>query len=469
MISRRAASRGRPGPVAADTAPASAPTAGTFTSPDTAVSSGHCYRYTFTIADKVGNVVHAVSVTAKVDAERADRLRRPRRPSSPAPATSTTTPARQTQFFRPARLRLVHAERDRRATPSPGITQVAFPDVSGVSGWTGSTGGSDTTSPYSLAGRLQLELRARPLRAPARSSRRTVAVIERSDTITLAADSAGPTGQSVTLTGRERAVLRRRVGDASRSRTATTAQAPASTRRRGASRARPATLAGEHLHELQPRRRHVLQPRHRRLGRSLLPLHASRSPTTSATSRARSPRPRRSTPARRRSRSARPTELTGAGNQYYDAGTKTLFFRPTGSGSFDLNATASDTDTAVDAVAFPTISASAAGADRRAAPTRRARTPHRPTTGGARRGGARRADRLRDRQGRELVLGHDHDRRRHDAPTGQSITLTGADLPPTTARTRSSFSLANGSDNGGGAGLDLASATVTRETGTLSR
>src|SRR5205807_1227123 len=34
-----------------------------------------------------------------------------------------------------------------------------------------------------------------------------------------------------------------------------------------------------------------------------------------------------------------PTELTGPGNQYYDAPSKTQFFRPAGSGSFTLNAT----------------------------------------------------------------------------------------------------------------------------------
>src|SRR5207253_2754279 len=48
-----------------------------------------------------------------------------------------------------------------------------------------------------------------------------------------------------------------------------------------------------------------------------------------------------------------PTELTGAGSQYYDSGTKTQFFRSTGSGSFKLTANASDSETAVTAVGFP--------------------------------------------------------------------------------------------------------------------
>src|SRR5439155_15783294 len=50
-----------------------------------------------------------------------------------------------------------------------------------------------------------------------------------------------------------------------------------------------------------------------------------------------------------------PTVGSGAGNQYYDSGTKTQFFRSTGSGSFTLNATASDADTGV-TVAFPDVS-----------------------------------------------------------------------------------------------------------------
>jgi len=45
------------------------PDGGTFSSPDTSVGGGHCYRYTFTIADRVGNVSAAVSATAKVDTD----------------------------------------------------------------------------------------------------------------------------------------------------------------------------------------------------------------------------------------------------------------------------------------------------------------------------------------------------------------------------------------------------------------
>src|SRR6185369_5893061 len=42
---------------------------GAFSSPDTAVSNGHCYRYTFTITDNVGNTSTPVTATAKVDTQ----------------------------------------------------------------------------------------------------------------------------------------------------------------------------------------------------------------------------------------------------------------------------------------------------------------------------------------------------------------------------------------------------------------
>ncbi len=42
-----------------------------------------------------------------------------------------------------------------------------------------------------------------------------------------------------------------------------------------------------------------------------------------------------------------PTAVTGSANQFYDGGTKTLYFRPSGSGSFTLNATSSDAQSGV--------------------------------------------------------------------------------------------------------------------------
>src|SRR5206468_11737856 len=51
-----------------------------------------------------------------------------------------------------------------------------------------------------------------------------------------------------------------------------------------------------------------------------------------------------------------PTALSGAGAQSYDAGSKTLFFRSTATGSFRLNSTSSDAHTAVTNVAYPDLS-----------------------------------------------------------------------------------------------------------------
>src|SRR5262249_49008606 len=120
--------------------------AGTYTSPDTSVAGGHCYRYTFTIADRVGNVSSGVSAVAKVD--------------TVAPTTAVTAPteltgagnqyydaATKTQFFRSTGSGLFRLN----ATASDAetsVAQIAFPDVSGTSGWSGSTGGADTSAPY---------------------------------------------------------------------------------------------------------------------------------------------------------------------------------------------------------------------------------------------------------------------------------------------------------------------------------
>ncbi|HTZ05527.1 MAG TPA: SwmB domain-containing protein, partial [Gaiellaceae bacterium] len=50
-----------------------------------------------------------------------------------------------------------------------------------------------------------------------------------------------------------------------------------------------------------------------------------------------------------------PVALTGAGAQHYDAGTTTLFLRAAGQGSFTLEASASDPDTGIGTVTFPSV------------------------------------------------------------------------------------------------------------------
>ncbi len=172
--------------------------AGTYSSPDTSVSNGNCYRYSFTITDNVGNTSSTVTATAKVDTQ--------------APSVSLTAPteltgagnqyydgAAKTQFFRPAgsgSFRLNATASDSESA----VSSVSFPDISGLSGWSGSTGGADTTSPYSSPADYSWSSGA------AAPGARNVASSDKagnsnSDTVTLAADSAAPTGQSLTLTG----------------------------------------------------------------------------------------------------------------------------------------------------------------------------------------------------------------------------------------------------------------------------
>ena len=169
--------------------------AGSFSSPDTAVSGGHCYRYTFTIKDNVGNVSSAITATAKVD--------------TAAPAVSVTAPTEtagggnqyydagtKTQFFRSTG----SGSFDLNATASDGdtaVTGVGFPDLSGVSGWSGS-GGTDTASPYGSSYSWSAGA-AEP--GAENVSAADKATNSASDTITIADDTTAPSGQAIALTG----------------------------------------------------------------------------------------------------------------------------------------------------------------------------------------------------------------------------------------------------------------------------
>ncbi len=54
---------------------------------------------------------------------------------------------------------------------------------------------------------------------------------------------------------------------------------------------------------------------------------------------------------------AAPTEVSGGSDQFWIAASSTIWFRPAGSGSFSLNATASDPVSGIASVAFPDVSA----------------------------------------------------------------------------------------------------------------
>src|SRR5205085_3207695 len=86
------------------------------------------------------------------------------------------------------------------ADAQSGVDQVAFPDVSASSGWTGSTGGTATGSPYSSPVDYAWTAGA------ADPGSKTVVATNgagqtASDTLTIAADSTAPSGQTVSLSG----------------------------------------------------------------------------------------------------------------------------------------------------------------------------------------------------------------------------------------------------------------------------
>ena len=134
--------------------------------------------------------------------------------------------------------------------------------------------------------------------------------------------------------------------------------APASTNQRDR-RARPGNAHRRQLRHLRRldngdtgRRR-----RHHRPDRHLLPLpphhhrqrrQHQRTSTTSTTAKIDTTPPTVAVEA--------PTATAGSANQFYESGAKTLWFRPSGSGSFTLNATAADAQSGVTQIAFPDVS-----------------------------------------------------------------------------------------------------------------
>ena len=208
-----------------------------------------------------------------------------------------------------------------------------------------------------------------------------------------------------------------------------TAPGPVSTRTTRMVTRESATPHGRCLWNLQRGRRHLLEPRHRGLDRSLLPLLFTIDDRVGNVSSAATATAKVDTAAPTVSINA-PSALTGAGNQYYDAGTKTLFFRSTGAGSFSLGATASDTETAVAGVTFPNVSGligwtgSTGGTDTNSPYS----SPADYTwSSGAAEPGAETVsatDKAANSATDTITITDDT-----AAPTGQSITLTGANPP----------------------------------------
>ena len=240
------------------------------TSPDTTVVSGNCYRYRFTVKDNVGNASAAVTTDAKVDTGN--------------PSVTVTAPVEvgnpgaqyfdagsKTQYFRPGG----SGSFTLTATASDATTAVSgvgFPDVSGVSGWSGSTGGSDASSPY--ASPVDYSWSAGATAPNARSVTATdKAGNSASDTITISADSTAPSGQTIALTGAgapwyTAAPVTFSLADGTDSGSGVDVASHGHARNGHALR--------RVLQRLQRRRRHLHQPRLGGLGRPLLPLHVRR-------------------------------------------------------------------------------------------------------------------------------------------------------------------------------------------------
>ena len=299
------------------------------------MSDGHCYRYSFTISDNVGNTSTPVSATAKVDTS--------------APGVSVGAPSdltggaaqyydagSKTQYFRPTGSGSFRLGASASDTVSD-VAGVTFPDVSGTSGWSGSTGGTDAFGPYSSPADYVWTSGAS---AP---GAQTVTAADKagnsgSDSITIAADSNAPTGQSFALTGASApyvtgGAVTFALGDGSDAGSGLDTSTRTVTRETGTlsngtcagfsadagTYSSPdASVSTGHCY------RYVFTISDN-VGNVSAPVTVTAKVDTDAPNVA----------------LAAPTPLTGSGNQYYDAAGQTLYFRPAASGSFTLNATAS--------------------------------------------------------------------------------------------------------------------------------
>ena len=418
---------------------------------DTTVQNGNCYRYRITLNDNVGNQSAASTATAdaKIDTTA---------PSAPNLAVSETSAfsyaTGTTLYYNPQGSNTGSFDVAATSTDAQsGIAKIAFPAVTGTSG-----GGDDTTSPYFTT----YDWTSSTSTSGAQTvTAHNTAGLTANTTFTLTPDTTAPTGQTINLstgpwyttpsipltidTGTDTGAGIDNSTLAVERASATLADGSCGTFGSWST----ITLTGEADTTVVSgncyRYRITISDN---VGNTSSPSTASANAKIDTTA------PSVAVTA--------PTAVTGTTNQYYQSGSKTLWFRPTGTGSLTLNATASDPQSGVDHVAFPDLSGTTgwtgSGDDDTSSPY--ASTDYTWSTGAAgpgaknvtafNGGGTSASD--------SLTISADS-----TAPTGQSAALTAG---PWYSTASVGLTLDNGTDSE--SGIDTSSAVVERSSAPLS-